>query len=202
MLPTASRARISLIAAVAADGLMGFNPQDGGPGRIPWRRPADLAFFKRRTADGVVVMGRRTWDSLPTVQRDGKPHKLPGRAKIVVSGTLTPSLEGPRATVASTLREALQFGVSHTGKHVWLIGGAGVYREALRAGWVGRIILTRVPDTPRPRDGEAPVYFPHDALCWDDWALIGQSSPPEDPTIRFEVYRPRPGCYASGEKSP
>src|SRR5690606_7175491 len=63
--------RVTLIAALARDGVIG---RDGG---LPWRLPADLRRFKERTLGHVVVMGRRTYESI------GRP--LPGRRNLVLS---------------------------------------------------------------------------------------------------------------------
>ena len=76
-------ARISLIWAQAADGVI------GEAGSIPWHLPEDLAHFKELTHGGAVIMGRRTWDSLPERFRP-----LAGRRNIVITRQKDWSVEG------------------------------------------------------------------------------------------------------------
>ncbi len=102
---------IHLIAAVARNGVIGFN------GQIPWRLPEDLRHFQELTMGHTVIMGRRTYESI------GRP--LPGRQNVVVSSTLT-DLEG--YVVARSLQEALALADR---QEIFIIGGARLYREAL-----------------------------------------------------------------------
>ncbi len=116
--------RITLIAAVARNGVIGRN------GAIPWRIPGDLPRFKRITVGHPVIMGRRTWESL------GRP--LPGRRNIVISRT--PGFAPAGAEVYRTLGEALA-ACSHAAE-VFVIGGTEAYREAL--GVADRLLLTEI----------------------------------------------------------
>src|SRR5712691_13212786 len=88
---SAGAPRIYLIAAVAANGVIGVN------GKLPWHLPEDLQHFKKLTLGHPVIMGRRTWESLGSA--------LPGRENIVV--TRTPGYDAPGAAVASSLGAAL-----------------------------------------------------------------------------------------------
>src|SRR3990170_8007621 len=83
--------RVYLVAAVAANGIIGAS------GRLPWHIPEELRHFKRLTLGHPVIMGRRTWESLR--------GPLPGRENIVV--TTTPGYEAPGGAVASSLEAAL-----------------------------------------------------------------------------------------------
>ena len=107
---------LSIVAAVARGGVIG---RDGG---IPWRIPEDMAHFKALTTGGAVVMGRRTWDSLPDRFRP-----LPDRRNIVV--TRNPSWSGEGAERATSLDDALRL-LEEVG-HVFVIGGAEIYAAAL-----------------------------------------------------------------------
>lgn len=102
---------IHLIAAVAQNGVIGFN------GQIPWRLPEDLRHFQALTMGHTVIMGRRTYESI------GRP--LPGRQNVVVSATLA-GLEG--CAVARSLQEALALADR---REIFIIGGGRLYREAL-----------------------------------------------------------------------
>ena len=84
---------------------------------IPWRLSEDLLHFKQVTAEGAVVMGRRTWDSLPERFRP-----LPGRRNIVISRTVDWSADG--ADVASSPETALELAGDSP---VWIIGGGEIY---------------------------------------------------------------------------
>ncbi|MBY6365450.1 dihydrofolate reductase [Rhodococcoides corynebacterioides] len=104
---------VGLIWAQDRHGVIG---RDGG---IPWRVPEDMAHFREVTAGARVVMGRRTWDSLPERFRP-----LPGRTNIVISRDASWAAEG--AARAATLDEALLGGTD-----TWIIGGAQIYALAL-----------------------------------------------------------------------
>ncbi|MFV0494103.1 dihydrofolate reductase [Mycobacterium sp.] len=112
----------------------------GRGGDIPWRVPEDLAHFKRITMGHTVVMGRRTWDSLPPNVRP-----LPGRRNIVLSRQSGYTANG--AEVSGTLEQAL------TDPDTWVIGGAEIYVLALP--FAKRCEVTEVEvDLPRD-DGDA-----------------------------------------------
>lgn len=108
---------IHLIYARAANGVIGHN------NTMPWHLPEDLAHFKRLTHGNPVVMGRKTWDSLPARFRP-----LPGRTNIVVTRSTDWHAEG--VIRASSLEEALQLGAQQ-GDTVWVMGGAQIYAQAL-----------------------------------------------------------------------
>lgn len=83
---SATTPRINLIFARAANGVIGVN------NTIPWHLPEDMAHFKQQTAGAPVVMGRKTWDSLPPRFRP-----LPGRRNIVVTRQADWQAEGAQA---------------------------------------------------------------------------------------------------------
>jgi len=91
--------RINLILARAANGVIGLN------GVMPWHLPEDLAHFKKQTAGAPVIMGRKTWDSLPPRFRP-----LPGRRNIVI--TRQPDWQSDGAERVPSLRAALSICVS------------------------------------------------------------------------------------------
>jgi dihydrofolate reductase len=113
---TADTPRLHLIYARAANGVIGNN------NTLPWHLPEDLAHFKRTTLGCPVIMGRKTWDSLPP-----KFRPLPGRLNIVVSRD--PACHAPGATVASSLPAALA--LCPPNSDAWVIGGAQIYAQAL-----------------------------------------------------------------------
>jgi dihydrofolate reductase len=118
---------IALVAAVARGGVIG---RDGG---VPWHLAEDLARFKSLTTGHVVVMGRKTWDSLPERFRP-----LPGRRNIVV--TRDPAWAAGGAEPAASLEAALERLAGE--ERVFVIGGAQIYRQALPL--ADELLLTEV----------------------------------------------------------
>ena len=119
--------KVSLVAAVARGGVIG---RDGG---IPWRIPEDVARFKALTTGHAVVMGRKTWDSLPDRFRP-----LPGRRNVVV--TRNPDWSADGAECAGSIEEAV--GSLDETEHVFVIGGAEIYAVALPL--AGELLLTEI----------------------------------------------------------
>lgn len=113
--PDAPAAPIGLIWAQATNGVI------GDAGTIPWRLPEDLAHFKELTLDGAVIMGRRTWDSLPERFRP-----LAGRHNVVI--TRQPDWAADGATAVHSLTDALAAAAPAA---VWVIGGGEIYRQAM-----------------------------------------------------------------------
>ena len=111
-----TRPRIGLIWAQARGGVIGKD------GVMPWHLPEDLAHFKRTTLSHPVIMGRKTWDSLPP-----KFRPLPGRTNIVV--TRRADWHHISAQSVSNLSGALQ--LCENAEQVWIIGGAQIYAQAL-----------------------------------------------------------------------
>ena len=107
--------RINLIYARAANGVIGKN------NAMPWHLPEDLAHFKRLTQGWPVIMGRKTWDSLPPRFRP-----LPGRTNLVI--TRQPDWNEAGAQPASSLTDALA--QCSQSEEVWIIGGAQIYAQA------------------------------------------------------------------------
>ena len=127
--------RLNLIYARAANGVIGKDNQ------LPWHLPEDLAHFKRTTLGCPVIMGRKTWDSLPP-----KFRPLPGRMNIVVSRDPAFAAEG--AAVAPSLEAARE--LCPADSEAWVIGGAQVYAQALP---LARTVV--VTEIARDFDGDA-----------------------------------------------
>lgn len=142
---------IVLVVAIADNGVIG---KDGG---IPWHISEDLKRFKALTMGHTIVMGRKTWDSLPR-----KP--LPGRVNVVVTRQQDWRAEG--AVTASSLGQATA-GTSGT---VMIIGGAEIYERALPL--ASRIELTEVH---RAFDGDA--RFELNRTGWTETARESHVTP-------------------------
>jgi dihydrofolate reductase len=108
--------QLGLIFARSRNGVI------GKAGGLPWHLPEDMAHFKQVTTGCPVIMGRKTWESLPERFRP-----LPGRINIVV--TRQPGWKAPGATHAASLPEAVALCAGEP--QAWIIGGAEVYAQAL-----------------------------------------------------------------------
>ena len=156
LFPDTSRAanapRVCIIAAVAANGVIGAN------GGLPWRLPEDLRQFKRLTQGHAVVMGRKTWESI------GRP--LPDRRNYVV--TRQPDYAAPGASVVGSLRAALEQCAGQGA--VFVIGGAALYREALA--FAETLYLTEIQ-----RDFPGDTRFPEfDPKRWREAERVPQEA--------------------------
>ncbi|VVJ18298.1 Dihydrofolate reductase (EC [Amycolatopsis camponoti] len=130
---------IGLVWAQSANGVIGRD------GALPWHLPEDLKHFRTLTSGATVLMGRRTWESLPPRFRP-----LPGRRNLVLSSAPQEGAE-TFADLAPALAAASGDG--------WVIGGAAVYRAALP--FADRIVVTEIRetfegDTRAPEVGRAP----------------------------------------------
>ena len=106
---------INMIFARSANGVIGNN------NAMPWHLPEDLAHFKKLTLGCPVIMGRKTWDSLPA-----KFRPLPGRTNVVVTRQLDWQVAGAQS--AGSLNDALA--LCEGASDVWIIGGAQIYAQA------------------------------------------------------------------------
>jgi len=140
--------RVHLVYARAANGVIGRD------NTIPWRLPEDMAHFKALTLGHPVVMGRKTWDSLPPRFRP-----LPGRANIVVTRQADWQAEG--ALRAADLPEALRLAAGSAADvpEVWVIGGAQIYAQALP-------LAQRVEVTVIDQDVEGDAFAPTLGAEW------------------------------------
>jgi dihydrofolate reductase len=137
---TESNPRISMIAAVAANRVIGAKND------LIWRLPEDLKRFKKITSGHPVIMGRNTYLSL------GRP--LPKRTNIVITSNENFAKEVPEGViVVNSLMEALVIAPDLDEKEVFIIGGGRVYAEAL--GFADRLYLTLID-----KDFEGDTVFP------------------------------------------
>ena len=136
---------IVIIAAVAKNRVIGRDNQ------LLWNIPEDMAHFKALTAGHTVVMGRKTWESLPPRFRP-----LPGRRNIVISRQSNYS--SPGAEVADSLENALK--LASTATVAFIIGGEQIYTQAMAV--ADRLEITEVDQAP-----EGDAWFPEIAAV--DW---------------------------------
>lgn len=156
---------LTLIAVVAQNGAIG---RDNG---LLWHLPEDLRHFRATTRGRTVIMGRRTWESLPAAFRP-----LPGRHNIVLTRDSRFVAEG--AHVVHTLPDALA--IAGSGE-VFVIGGAELYRQALPL--AQRLVLTEVAEAAA---GDA--FFP--ALAAGEWQETArQEGSRGEPAFDFVSYQ-------------
>jgi len=130
--------RISLVAAIARGGVIGRE------GTLPWRIPEDMVRFRALTMGHPVVMGRRTWDSLPVRFRP-----LPGRRNVVVTRNVMWAGDG--AERAGSLEDALE--LLGDVRRVFVIGGAELFAQALPL--AQELLLTEID-----AEFEGDTFFP------------------------------------------
>ena len=160
---------LGLIYARARNGVIGRD------NAIPWHLPEDLAHFKATTLGCPVIMGRKTWDSLPPRFRP-----LPGRRNIVVTRQADWRAEG--AERAGSLEQALASCAD--APRVWVIGGAQLYRLALPH---AELVEVTVIDQDFQGDAYAPELGPE----WQETARTSRLSADGLP-YSFLTYRKRP----------
>ena len=166
---------ISLVVAMAENGAIGRG------GDLPWRLSSDLRYFRAITMGKPVIMGRRTFKSLPRV--------LDGRLNIVLTRDL--GFVAPDAVMAHSLEEGLEVArasAARTGvNEIMVIGGEDVFRAVLPQ--AGRIYLTEVHAAPH-----ADTWFP--ALDRGEWREVSrerhQPGPKDEHAFSFVVLERSP----------
>jgi dihydrofolate reductase len=169
--------KLALIAAVARNGAIGKDND------LPWHEPEDQKHFRRVTMGCPVLMGRRTWDSLPARFRP-----LPGRRNIVI--TRDPQWKAEGAETATSLDAAIA--MAQGAEKAFVIGGGQVYAQALPL--ADELVLTEID-----HDIEGDTFFP----AWDRAAFeevsresrVSQAGWP----YHFVVYRRRPRLFSANE---
>jgi dihydrofolate reductase len=140
--------KLGLVYARARNGVIGKD------GVLPWHLPEDLAHFRKVTMGAPVIMGRRTWESLPA-----KFRPLPGRKNIVVTRQAGWTFEG--AEVANSVEQAVER--CEPEAHAWLIGGAELYRHAVPLAQIAEV-------TEIDADFEGDTYAPELGPEWRELA--------------------------------
>jgi len=155
---------IVIIAAVACNRVIGKD------NRLLWNIPEDMAHFKALTSGHTVIMGRKTWESLPQRFRP-----LPGRRNIVISRQ--PDYAAPGAELADSLENALK--LASTAAAVFVIGGEQIYTQAMAV--ADRLEITAIDLEP-----EGDAWFPEIAAV--DWEKTAKT---EGAGFSFVSYRRR-----------
>lgn len=145
----------------------------GKAGKMPWHHSADMQWFKETTTDHVVIMGRKTFESMGS-------RPLPNRTNIVISSSLYNSdkddlqLEVDKTTgveyyYAPSLEKAVEYAQNITTDDIFIIGGASVYKQALDLGVVDQIYMDFLSEHVEEPD----AFFPAIDEMGDEWMAIG-----------------------------
>lgn len=158
---------LSIIVAIAENRAIGRN------GDLIWHNSRDLKYFKKTTSGHTVIMGYKTYLSLPG-------HKaLPNRRNIILSSRMDAAPEG--FEVVHSIPEALELVKDED--EVFIMGGGMVYEQFLPL--ADRLYLTRIG-----KSFEADTYFPF--INFDEWDLVDLEVIDDDPSVdysyRFEVW--------------
>jgi dihydrofolate reductase len=134
---------VSIVVAFDDNGII------GDKGRLPWNIPEDLRKFKEITLGKVVIMGRKTYESI------GKP--LPGRVNIVLTKKKNYAPQG--VLVCGDFKESIKKAAEYK-KEIFVIGGAEIYKQALKV--CEKLYVSHIYG-----EYKGDTYFPE--LNWDDW---------------------------------
>ncbi|HNW75513.1 MAG TPA: dihydrofolate reductase [Bacteroidales bacterium] len=151
---------ISIIVAIAKNNAIGKNNQ------LLWHIPDDLIRFKKITSGHPVIMGKKTWESLPK-------RPLPNRRNIVISDIPGDRIDG--AEVAGSIPEAVA--LCNPDEETFVMGGASIYRQFLPV--CDRLYLTVVH-----QEFQGDVFFPE--LNPLEWDLVSSTEGPPDPRVGFK----------------
>jgi dihydrofolate reductase len=168
---------IAIVVARASNGVIGRD------GSLPWHLPSDLKRFRELTMGHAVLMGRRTFESLPDAYRP-----LPGRRNLVLSSKLALPVDGAQG---AELFGDVDTALAACGSECFVIGGETVYRATL--GLARRAYVTEIE-----RELQGDAFFPE--LQPSEWRCVEQSprSSENGLTFSFRVFERLPEEHASG----
>ena len=148
--------KITVIAAIAQNGVIGNKAQND----IPWRISEDFAHFKELTLGHPCIMGRITYDSIPS-----KFRPLPGRENIILTNNRNFRSEG--ITTFNEFQESIDYVNENKEEMVFITGGSTIYKMGLETADIFE--LTRIH-----KDMKGDIYFPD--VDWNSWELVKQSN--------------------------
>jgi dihydrofolate reductase len=153
---------LSFVVAMDQNQLIGKNNQ------LPWRLPADLAFFKRVTMGSPIIMGRKTYESI------GRP--LPGRKNIIL--TRSPDFHVDGCEVIHSMEEIKKL-LKSSDDELFLIGGSELFNQLLHE--ANKLYITYID-----HEFGGDTYFPKFDLA--NWRLISEEKGPKDEKNPFDYY--------------
>ena len=171
---------VHLISAISKNGVIGVG------NKLPWHIPMDLKWFEMNTDGGAVIMGRKTWESLPTKALNNRMNIVVSRSssknkKMLMRGT-TGSIENDGAHWCETLTEALNYS-SHLPQYI--IGGSELFHSALLIEAVDVFIITHVHIDIQDTSNSSKLSLPSNRkVCW-----TSKNYQHEDLKFHFELSR-------------
>jgi len=166
---------VSVIVATAKNNVIGHH------GDIPWRGslPADMKYFADTTTGQAVIMGRKTFESIPK-----KFRPLPNRLNIVVSRST--KLDGENVIIVPSLAAAIQL-ASQRSLDAFIAGGGSIYHEAMSGDYpIDRVLRTQIE-----LDAVGDTFFPE---LGSDWQLVSQDCHDRDDKNKFDY------CFQTYER--
>jgi dihydrofolate reductase len=157
---------ISIVVAISSDNAIGKN------GDLLWHLPKDMKRFKEITYGHHVLMGRKTYESIPE-----KFRPLPGRVNIVVTRNKNYVAEGCK--VVESLEEGIQFARENGEQELMIIGGAEIYRQAIIDS--SKIYLTLV----NAHFDDADSFFP--IIVTNVWQKVDEEKIPADAKNQYDM---------------
>lgn len=170
MSPAGPEIKLFAIAACSRNRVIGRD------NKLPWHIPEDLEFFRNKTRGHILIMGRKTFESLP------KP--LPHRFHIVITRQKDYRYDHPQVRVVHDLKSAVELARSLVPIYppeVFITGGGEIYRQALPI--VDRVYLTTID-----QDVEGDAYFPE--LAPGQWRKTEERRVSGNPSYSFETWEP------------
>lgn len=150
------KSNVSIIVAISKNLVIGNN------GQLIWNLPTDLKRFKEITSNNIVIMGRKTWESIPE-----KYRPLPNRENIVLSKNENYTIDGVK--VKHSLSDALSdISESDSDKEIFIIGGSEIYKEAFP--YANKLYLTKIME-----EVEGDVYL--EGFDEEEWLLKSFEGP-------------------------
>lgn len=143
-----SKIKLSAIVAMAENRVI------GGDNKLLWHLPADLKHFKNTTMNKPMIMGRKSFESLPGI--------LPGRPHIVISRSMVLAHESDQFHGVQSIDDAIELASTFDTDEIMICGGGEIYKQTLDT--LDRLYLTIVH-----KDYEGDTHFPK--LNWDHWEV-------------------------------
>lgn len=142
---------LSIIVAIASNNAIGKDNS------LLWHISEDLKRFKKITSGHKILMGRKTFESLPGI--------LPNREHIILTRDRNFNLDSDKVTVINNIEDAIKF-YKNSDEEVFIIGGGEIYKQFLK--YANKLYLTKVN-----KDFDADTFFPQINL--DEWEVIHNS---------------------------
>lgn len=159
---------ISIIAAKSLNNVIGID------NKLPWHCPADMRFFKQLTTGNIVIMGRKTFESIG--------RALPDRANLVIASRFDKKrICSPNLVILPSLDAALDLAERSATRDTFIIGGGEVYKAAINDRRMTRLYITEIQ-----KEHEGDTFFPD--IDNNIWREAARSVVQGEPDLHFITY--------------